>query len=309
MTILFDRAQALFRDGRADEAVALVERAAGAGDAEGLFALGNWRLFAVHGPRDLAAAHDAFARAAAQGHVEATRIRAYLTAAGLGCDADPAAARAMLATDPEAGAQHALLDMPAPTWVREPVSEDPRIEWRRGLFSAAECRYLMAQAEPLLRPSFVVDPKSGARIPHPVRTSAGMNFGPTQQDLVISALNRRIAAATATEAGWGEPLHLLRYAPGQEYRPHLDALTGAGNQRRWTVLVYLNDGFGGGETEFPELDIAARGAIGDALVFDNANADGRPDRRTVHAGRPVTSGTKWLATRWIRERRHLPWEA
>lgn len=309
MTDLFERAQALFRDGRSAEAVALVERAAAEGDSEGLFALGSWRLFAVHGPRDLLAAHDAFARAAAQGHGEAARTRAYLTAAGLGCDADPEAARAMLAGDPEAAAQLALLDAPEPAWTSEPLSGDPRIEWRRGLFSMAECQYLMARAEPLLRPSFVVDPKSGARIPHPVRTSAGMNFGPTQEDLVVAALNRRIALATGTEPGWGEPLHILRYAPDQEYRPHLDALTGATNQRRWTVLVYLNDGFEGGETEFPQLGLAARGAVGDALVFDNADVDGRPDPRTVHAGRPVAAGTKWLATRWIRERRHLPWEA
>lgn len=309
MTALFDQAQTLFRDGRTAEAVALVERAAAAGDAEGLFALGNWRLFALHGPRDLAAAHDAFARAAAQGHGEAARTRAYLTTAGLGCEPDPDAARAMLAADPGAAAQLALLDAAAAAWVNEPVREDPRIEWRRGLLSAAECRYLMAQAEPLLRPSFVVDPKSGARIPHPVRTSAGMNFGPTQEDLVVAMLNRRIAAATGTEACWGEPLHILRYAPGQEYRPHVDALTGTANQRRWTMLVYLNDGFDGGETEFPELGIVVKGAAGDALLFDNTDTQGHPDPRTVHAGRPVTSGVKWLATRWIRERRHLPWDA
>lgn len=309
MTALFDQAQTLFRDGRTAEAVALVERVAAAGDAEGLFALGNWRLFALHGPRDLAAAHDAFARAAAQGHGEAARTRAYLTTVGLGCAPDPDAARAMLAADPGAAAQLALLDAAAAAWVNEPVREDPRIEWRRGLFSAAECRYLMDRAEPLLRPSFVVDPKSGARIPHPVRTSAGMNFGPTQEDLVVAMLNCRIAAATGTQAGWGEPLHILRYAPGEEYRPHLDALTGAANQRRWTVLVYLNDGFDGGETAFSELGIVVKGAAGDALLFDNTDTQGHPDPRTVHAGRPVTSGVKWLATRWIRERRHLPWDA
>jgi prolyl 4-hydroxylase len=202
-----------------------------------------------------------------------------------------------------------LLDAPAPIWADEPVCDGPRIAWRRGLFSVAECRYLMDRAEPLLRPSFVVDPKSGARIPHPVRTSAGMNFGPTHEDLVVAALNRRIAAATDTEAGWGEPLHILRYAPGQEYRPHLDALTGTTNQRRWTMLVYLNDDFEGGETAFPELGIVARGAVGDALLFENTDTKDRPDPRTVHAGRPVTSGVKWLATRWIRERRHLPWDA
>jgi prolyl 4-hydroxylase len=43
------------------------------------------------------------------------------------------------------------------------------------------------------------------------------------------------------------------------------------------------------------------------LMFENVAADGRPDRRSRHAGRPVLSGTKWLATRWIRSAPYDPW--
>lgn len=309
---LLGRAQALFREGRRDEAVALVETAATEGDAEALFAIGNWRLFALHGPRDLDAAHAAFATAAGQGHVEAARTRAYLVAAGLGCDPDPEGAREMLAAiadrDPDAAAQLALLDAPPPQPTRESLSADPRIEMIRGLLSEAECRHLMARAAPLLRPSFILEPGTGKPIPHPTRTSFGMNFNPTVEDLVVNAVNRRIAEASGTDYGWGEPLHILRYTPGQEYKPHLDALTGVANQRRWTVLVYLDDGYQGGETVFPDLGVTARGKPGDALLFENADGEGRGDPRTRHAGRPVTEGTKWLATRWIRAHRHLPWD-
>jgi prolyl 4-hydroxylase len=42
------------------------------------------------------------------------------------------------------------------------------------------------------------------------------------------------------------------------------------------------------------------------LLFSNAQEDGHGDPLAEHAGRPVTSGTKYLATRWIREARWIP---
>lgn len=40
-------------------------------------------------------------------------------------------------------------------------------------------------------------------------------------------------------------------------------------------------------------------ATGDALLFFNINADGRPDPHSMHAGCPVLGGVKWSATKWI----------
>lgn len=315
MTVL-DEAQRLFGSGRRDEAVALVERRAAEGDAEALYALGNWRLFALYGPRDVAAAHESFARAAAAGHVEAVRTRAFLVANGTGCESDPGAARAMIEAiaeaDPYSAGQLAFLqrmkgEAAAGAAERVLLSGAPHIELIRGLLSSEECDYVMALAAPELRPSVIVD-ESGRQMPHPTRTSFGMSFGPTRENLVVNALNRRFAAATGTDPRWGEPLHILRYQPGQEYKPHVDALPGVANQRGWTALAYLNEDYGGGETVFPEIGIIARGKAGDVLVFRNLGEDGRPDPRTRHAGRPVTSGMKWLATRWIRQSPYLPWE-
>jgi hypothetical protein len=116
------------------------------------------------------------------------------------------------------------------------------------------------------------------------------------------ALVRQIAAATGTDVRRGETLQILRYAPGQEYRPHLDAIPGLANQRVLTVLVYLNNDYAGGEIDFPEIGLAVRGRTGDALMFANALPDGRPDPVTRHAGRPVTQGIKLLASWWIRAR-------
>lgn len=302
MSVL-DEAQRLARTGRRQEAVALVEQAAEAGDAEALFALANWRLYGLFVPRDAAAAHPLLARAAAAGHDEAAHLRANLLANGTGCAPDPAAAGDLLRAIGDASAQRqlALLAcMEEAERADEILSEDPPIRLVRALLSEEECAYLIALAAPALRPSVIVDPATGRPKPDPVRTSDGMNFGPAQEDLVVNAINRRIAAATGTAYAAGEPLHILRYVPGQEYKPHLDALPGVSNQRSWTALTYLNGGYERGETVFDLLGLSAKGEPGDCLIFRNVDAGGRGDPRTRHAGAPVTGGVKWLATRWIR---------
>jgi len=296
-----------------DNPVQETQLRAAAGDPEAMFALANWRLFALNGPRDLGAAHQLLRKAAGKGHAEAARTRAHLIANGTGCAADLQEARRIMAKlvsrDPYAAVQTDLLKrVPEPAKpVREVVNKSPDIIMVCGLLAAEECGYILTLAEPLLQPSFVIDPNTGGRMPHPVRTSHGAAIGPTQEDLVINRINRRLAAATGTAYDCGEPLHILRYTPGQEYKPHMDAIPGLANQRSWTALCYLSDDYKGGETDFPDLGITIRGVPGDVLLFRNLDDEGRADPRTRHTGLPVTSGAKWLATRWIRQRPYHPW--
>ena len=74
-------------------------------------------------------------------------------------------------------------------------------------------------------------------------------------------------------------------------------------QRIRTCLVYLNDDFEGGETEFPRLGIKFRGRTGEALVFDNVGPNGVGDMNTVHTGLPPMRGEKWLLSQWMRSKR------
>ena len=317
MSVL-DDATRLNAEGRREEAVSLVERAAGKGDVEALVALANWRLFGLFGPRDLAAAHRLFDQAAAKGSIEAVRTKAILSANGTGCRADGDEAERLLQTIRDRDAHAALqLDFAAGMAPAgdfgpdraEMLCEAPVIKRYSGLLTVRECAYLCTMAEPQLRPSFVTNPQTGAQMPHPIRTSMGMSFGPTQEDLVIRRLNERIAHVSGTDVACGEPLHILRYTPGQEYKPHTDSMPGEANQRSWTVLIYLNAEYEGGATCFPRVGVEFRGAPGDALIFHNVGGDGRPDPASLHAGLPVTKGVKWLATRWIRTRPHHPWAA
>jgi prolyl 4-hydroxylase len=315
---ILDQAQKLVASGRGADAVTLVRSAAEAEDPEAMFAVANWRIFALHGGRDLAEAHRLLDRARAKGHADSARLKAALVGNGTGCTADPAEAQRLLEeirdSDAQADAQLRFAErMRSEAEARElpseTLSEKPLVRVVRGLLDRNECDYLIKAAEPHMQPSFVIDPRTGGRMPHPVRTSTGMSFGPTLEDLVVNRINRRIAAVTGTDASWGEPLHMLRYAPGQEYKPHLDAIPGVENQRHWTALIYLNEGYDGGATRFDLASVEFRGTAGDALIFRNVDGDGDADPRARHAGRPVTQGVKWLATRWIRKAPYHPWEA
>jgi prolyl 4-hydroxylase len=210
----------------------------------------------------------------------------------------------------EARSQLALLNRmdidrdggPRAVAAKSPLSDRPRAWTVSGLLTQAECGWLVRQAEPYLQPSVVVDPTTGRMVPNPVRKSDGATFGVLQEDAVVSAINRRIACLTGTALDSGEPLQVLRYRPGDEYKAHFDALPPGGNQRIATVLVYLNDGYEGGETAFLRTGASFRGRKGDALLFLNVQADGAPDPMSLHAGLPVRRGEKLIATRWIRER-------
>jgi prolyl 4-hydroxylase len=68
------------------------------------------------------------------------------------------------------------------------------------------------------------------------------------------------------------------------------------------MLVYLNEGYEGGETLFTRAGLKQAGKTGEGLLFRNADPSGVPDRHAEHAGLPVVAGEKYVASRWIRER-------
>lgn len=190
------------------------------------------------------------------------------------------------------------------------LSQRPHVQRIDKLLSADECRLLVACAQPGLRRSNVVDPITGETRPMELRTSSDSSFDPVIEDVALRVVQLRLARAARVELVQAEHLVVLRYGPGDEYRPHRDYLPPdamaqnrphAGNRCR-TICTYLNQAEGGGETVFPRADVSVAPLPGRALVFDNLHADGRPDPDSLHAGMPVTSGEKWLATLWLRER-------
>ena len=188
----------------------------------------------------------------------------------------------------------------------EVLSQAPHLTLFHTLFSAEECRYLAEAAAPMLEPSVVVDPATGRQRPDPARVSDGVGFTRPLENPAVHALNRRIAAASGSDVAQGEPLQVLRYRPGGEYKPHFDAIPGFSNQRVMTMIVWLNADYEGGETMFMKTGAKLKGGIGDALLFRNALPDGSRDPDSGHAGLPVTRGEKMIASRWIRARPFEP---
>lgn len=313
------QADTLLARGRIGDAVSLIEQHAQAGNVDAVFKLAMWTLAGSPVRRDLPAARTLLRQAASLGNPDAALVEIALVANGSGATADWAGARTLLntaaETDTVAAAHRTLLDKmtltddgaPIDPAQAETIGKNPDVRHIARLFTQEECLHIAQCAADMLQPATVADPQTGRNVPNPVRTSDGAVIGPTRETLVVQALNRRLAAVTGTDWRQGEALSVLRYRPGQQFRPHVDALPATGNQRIRTVLVYLNDGFSGGSTFFLNNALRVMPRTGDAVIFDNVRPDGAADPATQHAGEPVTSGVKWLATRWIRARPFSVW--
>jgi prolyl 4-hydroxylase len=130
----------------------------------------------------------------------------------------------------------------------------------------------------------------------------------------VADIENRIAQVIGLPVHNGEGVQVLRYPVGGEFKPHYDTFNGNdpndsqilnGGQRVWTVIMYLNVPESGGETVFPRAGGAAVVPKMGAALFFRSSTNGVPDENSQHAGAPVYEGEKWVATKWVRERRHV----
>lgn len=175
-----------------------------------------------------------------------------------------------------------------------------------------ECEALIALAEDsgqISRSTVVQEHDGVLTVDH--RRSSEQAWFTRGQTPLITQIETRIAEVLRYPATHGEGLQVLRYRDGGEYRPHFDffdpKLGGSakhlavGGQRVATLIMYLSDVAQGGATAFPEVGLTVRPKRGSALLFANLTPDRQVDRRTLHAGLPVLSGCKYIATKWLRE--------
>ncbi|WP_066794541.1 prolyl hydroxylase family protein [Sphingomonas soli] len=170
----------------------------------------------------------------------------------------------------------------------------------------SECDALIAMIDAGARPSEVLADGDATG----VRTSETCHLDPGEG--LVRQLNARIADLLGIDGGYGEPLHGQRYLSGQHYRMHCDffrddqrywpEVDAEGGQRTWTVMIYLNAVAQGGETAFPAAGIRFTAAPGLLLAWNNMLADGAPNPATLHEALPVQAGSKYIVTKWFRER-------
>jgi hypothetical protein len=90
--------------------------------------------------------------------------------------------------------------------------------------------------------------------------------------------------------GFNERWRYYRYDPGEKFAPHYDGsyVRSDTEKSHLTFMIYLNDDFTGGETNFYFLDeqvISVRPVRGAALVFVHWK---------MHEGAPVLAGRKYV---------------
>jgi prolyl 4-hydroxylase len=186
----------------------------------------------------------------------------------------------------------------------------PRVVLFGNLLSAEECEQMVELSRGKLERSSVVNNETGNYDVHPHRTSYGTYFNRGENEL-ISRLEQRIAELVQFPIENGEPIQILHYQPGGEYRPHHDyfdpkqpgneQVLKQGGQRIATLIMYLNDVEAGGSTVFPEVGIDVLPRRGNAVYFAYCSETGALDARSLHGGSPVGAGEKWIATKWFRQ--------
>ena len=111
-----------------------------------------------------------------------------------------------------------------------------------------------------------------------------------------------------------EPLQVVKYEPGGFFKTHVDACcedtlickkeNSLVGKRLATIIIYLNDDYEGGETEFVLLDKKIKPEKNTAVLFMNVGEnDNKCHLLSHHRGNNIISGTKYICNIWIREKK------
>jgi len=268
------------------EGLRSIQAAAQQGSADAEYLLAVLHCSDVGLPVDLKASLDHLQRAAERGHRLAQTELAALAGVNVA----------------------AWLEVPAGTM----LSPDPRIAAVKGFLSPQLCDWMVRLGRPHLTRAEIYDRETGGLKSDNMRSNSAAPLMLGRTDTVLGFLRARIAALAEVRVLALEPSQILHYAVGEQFGAHHDFLdvrfpglakdVALNGQRGLTLLIYLNDDYEGGETAFPLLGRAYRGARGDALVFWNITEDGAADFRTQHVGTAPRRGEKWLFSQWIRVR-------
>ena len=195
------------------------------------------------------------------------------------------------------------------------VSGRPKVGVSRGFATREECAHLVHKMADSLRHASEYRRSSSANDDAEVLyfNGRGQSVGAMQADSVVRLIEHRIAGSTGWATEKLETASVIRYQPGEEYRPHVDFFTREqialnraegrdfGGQRIATFLLCLRAPELGGETVYENVGLTVRGEAGTAVLHYNVDPDGEPDQQSLHSGQPVKIGEKWLWRTTLRE--------
>ncbi len=176
--------------------------------------------------------------------------------------------------------------------------------------SDKECNKIIELSKEKIKRSTVITDESKEEISN-VRTSSN-TFLKNHIDPLLEKIDNSINSITGINKEKYEDLQIVNYKPEQLYEAHWDACdpyydkrcindNKRGGLRFATFIIYLNDDFDEGETEFPLLNKKIKPEKGKAVLFFNLNNTllNRKEK-SKHAGLPPKNGEKWMCNKWIR---------
>jgi prolyl 4-hydroxylase len=177
------------------------------------------------------------------------------------------------------------------------------------ILTPEECKYIIEKASPLFEPSKIV----GSSTPDTKIRSSETAWLEHDDPVVRKIINKAMELTGKPQKNC-EKLQVVRYRPGGFYNEHHDAccddhegcynFEDQGGQRVGTLLLYLNNDFTDGETNFPKFgDLKLKAGPGSAIFFHPLSDEcDKCHPHALHAGLPISSGTKYICNAWVRER-------
>jgi prolyl 4-hydroxylase len=188
----------------------------------------------------------------------------------------------------------------------EPVqAEGVQLYLYQGFLSLRDCAKLVKMIDTAAVPSTLY---KGSEI-EGFRTSSSCHLN--RWDSFVATVETRMSDVLGIDNDFAETMQGQRYYVGQEFKAHHDFFHPSqsywetegprGGQRSWTAMIFLNEPEEGGTTEFPTLGMGVRPQTGMMLIWNNTNADGTLNHKTLHTGTPVVKGEKHIITKWYRQ--------
>ncbi|KAL3905147.1 MAG: hypothetical protein SGARI_004597 [Bacillariaceae sp.] len=209
----------------------------------------------------------------------------------------------------------------------ETLSTHPLVFSVDGFLANDECDWIKERAKPAMKQSGVslMDHDKG-RPATDFRTSETTFL--TTKTPEIDEIDHRTSLLVRIPKSHQEPPQVLRYGQNAKYNQHTDyfdkrlyandkrtmrMIANGRKNRMATVLWYLSDVKGGGETSFPRMDggpapthatqcahgLQVKPVKGSVIIFYSLKPDGELDPLSVHAACPVSKGEKWAANNWV----------
>jgi prolyl 4-hydroxylase len=157
-----------------------------------------------------------------------------------------------------------------------------------GFLSAAACDSFIRKSEAIGYEAASVQTERGARVIKTIRNNNRVLYNDTELARTLWEQAKDVIPPKVGDSnaiGLNELFRFYKYEPGQQFKRHIDQ-SYIRNEREasyYTFMIYLNDGFEGGETTFGNISI--RSEMGKALIFLHT---------LEHEGSEVTTGVKYV---------------